>query len=137
MMTAGTTTRQREGDPMARPAGSDEPTVLVRRSEFQELVRASHRNVTFAYTGGAVGVAAAVLLAISEGGVVLWVAIFAIVGVALIAWGVRESRSLARRYGPVGRSRQASPFEAFDGMEANREHLAAHPFVDPGDRNRR
>jgi hypothetical protein len=98
------------------------------------LVRASHRNVTLAYVGGAVGVAAAVLLAISEGGVVLWVGIFAIVGAALLVWGVRESRSLTHRYGPVGRSRQASPFEAFDGMEANREHLAATPFVDPGNR---
>lgn len=119
---------------MARPSGSDEPTVLVPRSEFQELVRASHRNVTLAYTGGVVGVAAAVLLAISEGGVVLWVVIFAIVGVALLVRGVRESRSFSRRYGPVSRARQASPFEAFDGMEANREHLAAQPFVDPGDR---
>jgi hypothetical protein len=118
---------------MARPDGSDEPTVLVPRSEFQGLVRASHRNVSLAYAGGVVGVAAAVLLAISEGGFVLWVGIFAIAGVWLLVSGLRESRALARRYGPVGRARQASPFEAFDGMEANREHLAAHPFVDPGD----
>ena len=119
---------------MARPAASDEPTVLVQRAELQELVRASRRNVTLAYTGGVIAVAAALLLAISEGGFVLWVAIFAILGAALLVWGARESRSLNRRYGPVGRTRQASPFEAFDGMEANREHLAATPFVDPGDR---
>ena len=122
---------------MARPTASDEPTVLVPRAELQELVRASHRNVTLAYSGGAIAVAAALLLGISEGGFVLWVGIFAILGAALLVWGARESRSLNRRYGPVGRPRQASPFEAFDGMEANREHLAATPFVDPGDRAHR
>jgi uncharacterized membrane protein len=121
---------------MARHGGSDEPTVLVPRAEFQELVRASRRNVTLAYAGGAVAVAAALLLAVSEGGVVLWVGIFAIVGAALLTWGVRESRSLVRRYGPVGRAKQASPFETFDGVEGNREHLAATPFVDPGERQR-
>jgi uncharacterized membrane protein len=122
---------------MARPGGSDEPTVLVPRAEFQELVRASRRNVTLAYTGGAVAVAAAALLAVSEGGVVLWVGIFAIVGVAMLVWGVRESRSLVRRYGPVGRAKQASPFETFDGVESGREQLAATPFVDPGERRHR
>jgi hypothetical protein len=80
--------------------------------------------------------AAAVLLAISEGGVVLWVGIFAIVSAVLLFWGARESRSLTRRYGPVGRARRASPFEAFDGMESGREQLAATPFVDPWDRPR-
>jgi hypothetical protein len=119
---------------MARPDISDEPTVLVPRAELQRLVRDSHRNVSLAYTGGTIAVASALLLAISEGGLVLWVGIFAILGAALLVWGIRASRSLNSRYGPVSRPRQASPFEAFDGMEANREHLAATPFVDPGDR---
>lgn len=121
---------------MARP-DANEPTALVPRAELQELIRARHRNVTLAYTGGAIAVAAALLLAFSEGGFVLWVGIFAILGAALLIWGARESRLLTLRYGPVGRPRQASPFEAFDGMEANREHLAATPFVDPGDRAHR
>ena len=127
---------------MASTGGSDESTVLVPRSELQELVRASHRNITLACAGGFLGIAAALTLAYSEGGVGLWVGIFAIAGAALLVWGFRESRSFARRYGPVGRPRQASPFqaspfEAFDGMESNREHLYAAPFVDPGDRARR
>jgi hypothetical protein len=122
---------------MASTGGSDESTVLVPRSELQELVRASHRNITLAYAGGFLGIAAALTLAYSEGGVGLWVGIFAIAGAALLVWGFRESRSFARRYGPVGWPRQASPFEAFDGMESNREHLYAAPFVDPGDRARR
>ena len=122
---------------MAPTEGSDEPTVLVPRAELHELVRASHRNVSLAYAGGILAVAAALLLAISEGGFVLWVGIFAVAGGALLLSGFRASRSLRHRYGPVGPQRQASPFEAFDGMEANREHLAAAPFVDPGDRPHR
>jgi len=119
---------------MAPPTNSDEPTVLVPRAALQELVRASHRNVTLAYAGGALSIAAALLLAISEGGFVLWVGIFAVAGGALLVSGFRTARALRRQYGPAGIQRQASPFETFDGVESNREHLAAMPFVDPGDR---
>ena len=115
-------------------ADPQEPTIQVPRSEWQELLRASHRNAALAYAGGSIAVAAALTLAISEGGIVLWVGIFAILGVALLAWGVRTSRRVTRRYGPLGRPHRASPFEAFDGVESGREQLAATPFVDPGER---
>jgi hypothetical protein len=116
------------------PQPDDEPTVPVPRSEWQELLSASHRNAALAYAGGSIAVAAALTLAISEGGFVLWVGVVAILGVALLAWGVRTSRRVTRRYGPLGRPHQASPYGAFDGWEGSTGHLVARPYVEPSDR---
>ena len=90
--------------------GSDEPTVLIAREAYRELLRASRRNVRLAYAAGGLALWAAVVLAITAGSLALWAGLFAIAAVAFVAWGVLTARRLTRLYGPPGVTPASGPF---------------------------
>ena len=89
---------------------SEPSTVLVERETYQELVRASRRNVQFAYAAGAIALWSAVVLGVAEGAVTLWVGLFAIIGVGFLARGFLTSRRLTRTFGPPGIPPKDGPF---------------------------
>ena len=95
---------------MAESNESERSTVLVDRAAFQALVRAGRRNVDLEYAAGGIAIWAAFMLAMSEGAVTLWVAGFALIGVAFLAWGFGTSRRLARGHGPTGVPPRDGPF---------------------------
>lgn len=82
--------------------GHDDSTVLVPRSEHVALVRESRQGAIVMLAGGALMLWASVLLAVGEPSRVLWVWVFAIIGIAGIAWGAFALRRFARRYGSPG-----------------------------------
>ena len=92
--------------------GSDEPTVLISREAYGELLRASRRNVRLAFAAGGLALWAAVVLVITAGSIALWAGLFAIAGVAFLAWGVLTARRLTRLYGPPGVPPTGAPFAA-------------------------
>ena len=94
---------------MAELNESERSTVLVERAAFQELVRASRRNVDLAYAAGGIAIWAAFVLAMSEGAVTPWVVAFAQIGVAFLAWGLGASRRLTRGHGSSGVPPQDGP----------------------------
>ena len=89
---------------------SEPTTVLLEREAYQELVRASRRNVQLASAAGAISLWSAVVLAIAEGTVTLWVGLFAIIGIGFLARAFLTSRRLTRQYGPVGIPPRDGPF---------------------------
>ena len=90
--------------------GSDEPTVLISREAYRELLRASSRNVRLAYAAGGLALWAAVVLVITAGSIALWAGLFAIAGIAFLVWGVLTARRLTRLYGPSGVPPTGAPF---------------------------
>lgn len=89
---------------------SEPSTVLVSREAYSELLRASRRNVQLAWAAGGIALWAAVVLGAVEAAVTLWVGLFAIAGVAFVAWAIVTSRRLTRRYGPPGVPPTGAPF---------------------------
>jgi hypothetical protein len=89
---------------------SEPSTVLVERETYQELVRATRRNVQLAYAAGAIALWSAIVLGVAEGGVTLWVGLFAIIGIGFMARGFLTSRRLTRRFGPPGIPPRDGPF---------------------------
>jgi hypothetical protein len=75
---------------------SEPSTVLVEREAYQELVRASRRNVQLGYAAGAIALWSAVVLGIAEGAVTLWVGLFAITGIGFLARGFLAGVDVAR-----------------------------------------
>ena len=89
---------------------SDEPTVLISREAYRELLRASRHNVALAYAAGGLALWAAVVLVITTGSITLWAGLFALAGIAFLAWGVLTARRLTRLYGPPGVPPTGAPF---------------------------
>ena len=89
---------------------SDEPTVLISREAYRELLRASRHTVRLAYTAGGLALWAAVVLVITTGSITLWAGLFAIAGIAFLAWGILAARRFTRLYGPPGVPPTGAPF---------------------------
>ena len=95
---------------MTESHGSDESSVRISREAYRELLRASRRNVQLAYAAGGLALWAAVVLVITAGSIALWAGLFAIAGIAFLAWGVTRARRLTRQYGAPGVPPIGAPF---------------------------
>jgi hypothetical protein len=95
---------------MSGSHGSEQSAVLVEREVYRELLRASRRNVHLAYAAGGLALWAAIVLAITAAAITLWVGLFAVAGIAFVAWGVLTARRLTRQYGPTGVPPTGGPF---------------------------
>ena len=63
-----------------------------------------------AYAAGGLALWAAVVLVITTGSITLWAGLFALAGIAFLAWGVLTARRLTRLYGPPGVPPTGAPF---------------------------
>jgi hypothetical protein len=115
---------------------SEPSTVLVEREAYQELLRASRRNVQLAYAAGAIALWSAVVLGIVDGAVTLWVGLFAITGIGFLARGFLTSRRLTRHYGPPGVPPKDGPFAPIPYVDRQgsmwRESAGVGAFPGPG-----
>ena len=113
-----------------------EPTVLVERTAYQELVRASRRTVQYAYAAGAIALWSAVLLGIAEGALTLWVGLFGVIGVGFLARGFLNARRLTRQFGPPGVPPTDGPFAPIPYVDRQgsmwREGGGIGPVAGPG-----
>ena len=92
--------------------GSDESAVTVSREAYVELLRANRRNVQLAFAAGGLALWAAIVVVITAGSITLWAALFAIAGIAFLAWGAMTARRLTRLDGPPGVPPTGAPFSS-------------------------